>query len=178
MLTNIYDVLRAPSRAFERIAAEEDIYKALNVQGLIFFINGLVNETNEEDPLWLVVVSAVLSVPIVLGICFLAAGITHLFARFWGGQGTWKKQFIVLGYSMLPQLIFIPIQVIALFLELYDAVIAAAVGASVWSFVLSVIATAKAQNITNLRAFAVLIAPTVIAVAVVIAVYASVIGMS
>lgn len=177
MLTNIYDVLMRPSRAFERIANEEDIWKSLNVQGLIFFINGLVNETNEEDPLWLVVISAVLSVPIVLGICFLAAGITQLFARFWGGQGTWKKQFITLGYSMLPQLIFVPLQAIALFMELYEAVIVLAVIASVWNFVLAVLAIAKTQQIGNIKAFVVLVAPSVIIGVLMAVVYISVMGL-
>lgn len=35
MLTNIYDVLRSPKTALERINDEANIYKALNLQGIV-----------------------------------------------------------------------------------------------------------------------------------------------
>lgn len=176
MLTNTYDVLRSPSRALERIADEEDLWKSLNLQAIIFLTNGLTNESNEEDPLWLILISAVLSVPIVLGICFLMAGVTQLMARLFRGQGTWKKQFITLGYAMLPQLIFIPIQVIALFLGLEIIVIAAAVIASVWSLVLSVLAVSKTQKLGIFKSCVVLFAPSVILGILCAGVYISVMG--
>ena len=176
MLTNTYDVLCSPSRAFARIADEEDIWKSLNLQAIIFLTNGLTNESNEEDPLWLILTSAVLSVPIVLGICFLAAGVTQLMARFFRGQGTWKKQFITLGYAMLPQLIFVPIQAVALFLGLEAVVIAAAVIASVWSLVLSVLAVSKTQKLGIFKSCVVLFAPSVILGILGAAFYISVMG--
>lgn len=176
MLTNTYDVLRSPSRALERIADEEDLWKSLNLQAIIFLTNGLTNEMNEEDPLWLILISAVLSVPIVLGICFFSAGITHGIARLMGGQGTWKKQFITLGYAMLPQLVFIPIQVIALLLGLEDIVIGAASVASIWSIVLCVLAVAKTQKIGICKSCVVLFAPFVIIGILGAVVYISVMG--
>ena len=95
MLTNIYDVLRSPKTALERINEQADIYKALNLQGIVLFINALTNKYDaaSEDPLWLTLLTAVIAVPVVLAITYLVTGFTHGIARltapsFWHRNGS------------------------------------------------------------------------------------------
>ena len=165
MLTNIYDVLRAPKTAMARIADEADIYKSLNVQGISIFINGLVNEYDpmSEDPLWLTILSAVIATPVALVVIYLMAGVTRGIAHLLGGQGTWKKDFITLGYGMLPQLLFIPFEVLFLAIGIETGVIIAGIIATVWSLVLSVLGVSKAEKLSIIKSCIVLFAPTVIA---------------
>lgn len=164
MLTNIYDVIRSPKAAMARIADEADIWKSLNVQGIILFINTLVNKygATEDEPLWLTVLMAVISIPVGLLIFFLVAGLTHGIARLMGGQGTWKKQFITLGYSMFPEILFIPIEVALLALGMETAVIIAATIAFVWSLVLGVFAVSATQKLAIGRSCFILFAPSII----------------
>ena len=165
MLTNIYDVLRSPKTALERINEQADIYKALNLQGIVLFINALTNKYDaaSEDPLWLTLLTAVIAVPVVLAITYLVKGFTHGIARLMGGQGTWKKLFITLSYCMIPQMIFIPIEVLLLLFGIEMAVGIVALIATVWSIILGVFAVAKTEKLSAAKSCVVLFAPTIIA---------------
>lgn len=162
MLTNMYDVLRSPKSAFQRIVKEENLWKSLDVQVIVFFINGLVNKSGTDSPLWLSCVSALIASLVAVVICAISAGLTHGIARLMGGCGTWKKQFITLGYSVLPQLIFVPLQVIALWMDMTEAVTILAIIASVWCIVLGVRAISITQQISTIKAVVVLFAPSII----------------
>lgn len=163
MLTNIYDVLRSPKRAMARIADEADIWKSLNIQAIILFINALTNQydATEEKPLWIILLAVVFAVPIILVLVFIMAGVTHGIARLVGGQGTWKQLFITFGYTMLPQMLFIPFQVVFLVLGMETAVIITAVIASIWEIVLSVFAISQTEKIGVGKSCFVLFAPSI-----------------
>ena len=180
MLTNIYDVLRSPRSALERINDESNIYKALNFQGIVLFINALTNryDATSDDPLWLTLLTAVIAVPVALAITYLVAGLTHGIARMMGGQGTWKKLFITLSYCMIPQMIFIPIEVVLLLFGMEIAVGIAALVATVWSIVLGVLAVIKTEKLSTVKSCIVLFAPTIIAFAVGMIFVFAVMGMT
>ncbi len=179
MLTNIYDVLRSPKSAMARIAEEADLRKSLNVQAIIYFINALTNkyDATTDEPLWMVLLTSVIAVPVALVIVYLMAGVTHGIAHLMGGQGTWKKQFITLGYSMLPQMLFIPLEVIFLMFGMETAVIISAVVASVWGIVVSVFAVSTVQKLSIGKSCVVLFAPTAIAFIIGVLIAAMVIYM-
>lgn len=180
MLTNIYDVLRSPRSALERINDESNIYKALNFQGIVLFINALTNryDAMSEEPLWLTLLTAVIAVPVALAITYLVAGLTHGIARMMGGQGTWKKLFITLSYCMIPQMIFIPIEVVILLFDMEIAVGIAALVVTVWSIVLGVLAVIKTEKLSTVKSCIVLFAPTIIAFAVGMIFVFAVMGMT
>ena len=180
MLTNIYDVLRSPRSALERINDESNIYKALNFQGIVLFINALTNryDATSDDPLWLTLLTAVIAVPVALAITYLVAGLTHGIARMMGGQGTWKKLFITLSYCMIPQMIFIPIEVVLLLFDMEIAVGIAALVVTVWSIVLGVLAVIKTEKLSTVKSCIVLFAPTIIAFAVGMIFVFAVMGMT
>ena len=180
MLTNIYDVLRSPKTALERINDEANIYKALNFQGIVLFINALTNryDATSDDPLWLTLLTAVIAVPVALAITYLVAGLTHGIARMMGGQGTWKKLFITLSYCMIPQMIFIPIEVVLLLFDMEIAVGIAALVATIWSIVLGVLAVVKTEKLSTVKSCIVLFAPTIIAFAVGMIFVFAVMGMT
>lgn len=180
MLTNIYDVLRSPRSALERINDEANIYKALNFQGIVLFINALTNryDATSDDPLWLTLLTAVIAVPVALAITYLVAGLTHGIARIMGGQGTWKKLFITLSYCMIPQMIFIPIEVVLLLFGMETAVGIAALVATIWSIVLGVLAVVKTEKLSTVKSCIVLFAPTIIAFAVGMIFVFAVMGMT
>ena len=180
MLTNIYDVLRSPRSALERINDEANICKALNFQGIVLFINALTNryDATSDDPLWLTLLTAVIAVPVALAITYLVAGLTHGIARMMGGQGTWKKLFITLSYCMIPQMIFIPIEVVLLLFGMETAVGIAALVATIWSIVLGVLAVVKTEKLSTVKSCIVLFAPTIIAFAVGMIFVFAVMGMT
>ena len=180
MLTNIYDVLRSPKTALERINDEANIYKALNFQGIVLFINALTNKYDaaSEDPLWLTLLTAVIAVPVALAVTYLVAGLTHGIAHLMGGQGTWKKLFITLSYCMIPQMIFIPIEVVILLFDMEIAVGIAALVVTVWSIVLGVLAVIKTEKLSTVKSCIVLFAPTIIAFAVGMIFVFAVMGMT
>ncbi len=179
MLTNIYDVLRSPRKAMARIADEADIWKSLNAQTIILFINTLVNkyDATKDEPLWLTALAAVISIPIGLLVFYLLAGVTHGIARLMGGQGTWKKQFITLGYSIFPEIIFIPIEVILLALGMETAVVIVAAIACVWSLILGVYAICATQKLGIGKSCFILFAPSIIIIIIGIIYIFSVLGM-
>ena len=121
------------------------------------------HDATSDDPLWLTLLTAVIAVPVALAITYLVAGLTHGIARMMGGQGTWKKLFITLSYCMIPQMIFIPIEVVLLMFGMEIAVGIAALVATVWSIVLGVLAVIKTEKLSAVKSCVVLFAPTIIA---------------
>lgn len=161
MLTDIYNVLRSPQNAFARIADEGNLSKALIIQAVILFLSGLVSSIGSGAETTKMVTDALVTVGVSIFICFIMAGMSHGIAGFMNGEGTWKKQFIVFGYCMLPQLVIIPLQIIALCMGMAEMNAAVIFITSVWCLILNVFSIDAVQKIGLLKSCISLLVPYV-----------------
>lgn len=169
MLENIYDVLRRPQYAFVRIAEQENLWKAAMLQLCILIINVVVNKSGTDLSIVKQVVYFVMAIPLTAFFWCLSAAITHGIAHLLGGSGTWKKQLIALSYSMLPEIIFVPLQVAALQLGLVQEVIAIlALVSCLWCLVLAVYAVKSVQKLSTARSALVVLMPSLVVLIIVV----------
>lgn len=169
MLENVYDVLRRPQSAFARIAAQENLWKAAMLQLCILIINVVVNKSGTYVSIVEQVVYFVMAIPLTAFFWCLSATIAHGVAHLLGGSGTWKKQLITLSYSMLPEIVFVPLQVAALQVGLVQEIIAIlALISCLWCLVLAVYAVRSVQKLSIARSALVVLMPSLVVLIIVL----------
>lgn len=162
MLENMYDVLRRPQKAFARIATEEKLMPAVGIQMCILILNFLVDKNGTGSSWGNVAIGIVVGIPMMAFFWWLTAFVTNWLSHRFGGTGTWKKQLIAIGYTMLPDIVFIPIEVAMLWLGMTEAFIAiVACISSIWSLILCVYAIKVVQNISIAKSVLVIVLPTI-----------------
>lgn len=167
MLENIYDVLRSPRAAFVRIAEQENLKKAALLQICIMMINLLVDKNGTGISIGEQVLYLILGIPFIIFFWCLSAGIIHGIARLLGGCGTWKKQLIVISYSMVPEILFVPFQIMVLWLDGATEIIALLTATScIWCLIFSVYAVKVVQKLSTIRAVLVVFMPSIVAVGI------------
>lgn len=160
-MNHIIGVLTRPAAAFERIASEGTLTVAIALQAVIYFLSGLVSAVGGGEPWATALTEALTSIVVSILICLVMAGLSHGIAGFMNGAGTWKKQFIAYGYCVIPQLVIIPIQLIALSLGMEDVNSGILFITSVWCLILNVFAIEAVQKIGALKACIALLVPYV-----------------
>lgn len=162
MLENMYDVLRRPQKAFARIVAEEKLMPAVGIQLCILILNVLVNKNGTGTSWGKLAILILAAIPVAGFIWWLTAVITNWLAHRFGGTGTWKKQLIATGYTMLPDIAFIPIEVVMLWTGMPEPLIViTACISSIWSLILNAYAIKVVQNISMVKSILVIVLPTI-----------------
>lgn len=165
MLENIYDVLRSPQKAFIRIAEQENLKKAFLLQLGIMAINLLVDKNGTGLSLGQEAVYFIMAIPVMVFFWCLSAGLIHGVAHLMGGRGTWKKQLIVTSYSLVPEIVFVPLQIAVLWLGLAEEIIAIlAIISCVWCLTLSVYAVKIVQKLGTVRSILTVFMPSVVVI--------------
>lgn len=163
MLENIYDVLRRPQYAFARIAEQENLWEAAMLQLCILIINVVVNKNDTALSFIEQAVYFVMAIPLTAFFWCLSATIVHGVAHLWGGSGTWKKQLVTISYSMLPEIVFVPFQVVALWLGSGEEVIAMlAIVSCLWCLALTVSAVKIVQKLSTVKAILTVFMPSIV----------------
>ncbi|SFL76806.1 Yip1 family protein [Pelosinus propionicus] len=176
----LYDVLFQPKIAMKMIAEQKNIS-----QGVIVFFLSLV------IPLWALYfglqdVGMSAMVPFIIGfkiissmlMWFMGAAVWHLIAEFLGGRGTGLGLFITLGFAQFPQILIVPLWVIAALLPASLKSIMMAAAALIifaWTFFLTITAIKEVYEFSTAKAMLVIIAP-VLAILVVGAIAFTFIG--
>lgn len=170
----LYDVLFQPKIAMQMIAEQKKISQAV----IVFFLSLVI-------PLWALYfgmqdVGMSAMVPFVIGfkivssmlMWFMGAAVWHLIAEFLGGRGTGLGLFTTLGFAQFPQVLIVPLWVIAALLPASLKSIMMAVAALTifgWSFFLTITAIKEVYEFSTAKAMLVMITP-VLAILVVCAI--------
>ncbi|MDW7730185.1 MAG: Yip1 family protein, partial [Bacillota bacterium] len=82
---------------------------------------------------------------------FISSGILNIFARIFGGRGSYWSLFSAYAFTNFPMIIGVPVNIIAGFLGLFGSVVSGLIsfGLSIWVLVLQVIAVRESHELTT-----------------------------
>lgn len=174
------NVLRSPASTLRALARQRPVAWALLVVVVISLLSalasGLVALGGDQQQVgqtgrlfgdaagvgFVVGLAVIAPLFAIIGVAFVA-GVVHLASRALGGRAPYASLFVAVGFSQVPSIFQVPVQLLAL-AGAGAAVIAGVVNfaLAIWVLVLVVIATRETYDFSTARAVAAVLIPIVV----------------
>ena len=157
----------SPRSTLAKIAARRPLVSAI----IVFILTGLVSALSgfSNIPAQMPFNAAMLAPAAIIGTLifgtffwFIQTGVYHLFAEFFGGEGSVLSLFTTLPFTSLPSLVLTPIGMLMQAARLGVLMVPVSLGMFIWMVVLQVLALKEVYGISGGRATAVIFLPVVL----------------
>ncbi len=159
----LYGVLARPVDTLNEIAREKPVGLAFLVYLVVAVLVLAANIFGEEGFAALegvmfeiglaIPVSIIIGGGLILALIsiFIIAGLLHLLARLFGGQGGYWNFFSAYAFADFPMIITVPFTLIAVFAGVFGSILDGVVtfGATIWTMVLQVIALRESYSLST-----------------------------
>ena len=159
----LFGVLARPVGTFREIAVMKPVGWALVVYLGVLILSALVSFTSLQasgtlDQLGSMLAFSVSYIfiivsSVILGLLslFIATGLLHLFARLFGGSGSYGALLSVYCFAYFPMILTVPLNLVSGFLGLFGGILSsfAVMAVSIWVLVLEVIALRESHKLST-----------------------------